>query len=102
MVITAFNLFYNDSESYDWDGCSGCATLSVAISTGAVAAIAARMLNKWCMVSWKRCMVTELEMPFGLWTWVGARKHCRPIRWGPDPPWEGAILREEGAAHCKV
>jgi len=24
------------------------------------------------------------------------------IRWVPDPPWEGVILKGEGAAHCKV
>ena len=30
----------------------------------------------------------------------GPREPC--IRWGPDPPWEGAILRGKGASHCKV
>jgi len=32
-----------------------------------------------------------IEMPFR--TWVGP-KTC--IRWGPDPPWEGAIMRGKG------
>jgi len=29
----------------------------------------------------------------------GPKKSC--VRWGPDPPWEGAILGKRGA-HCKV
>jgi len=40
-----------------------------------------------------------INMPFGLWT-RGPRNHV--LDGGPDPPWEGAILREKGAAHCKV
>jgi len=36
-----------------------------------------------------------IEMPFGLKTWVGPRNHVC-IRWGPDPPWKGAILRGKG------
>ena len=28
------------------------------------------------------------------------RESC--IRWGPDSPWEGAILREKGESYCKV
>jgi len=33
-----------------------------------------------------------IEMPFGLWTQVGPRKHV--LHGGPDPPCEGAIIRE--------
>jgi len=34
-----------------------------------------------------------IEIPFGLWTWVGPRNDVLVcIRWGPDPPWEGEIL----------
>ena len=40
-----------------------------------------------------------IEMPFGLWTWMGPRN--RVLHGGPDPPWEGTILGEKGA-HCKV
>jgi len=29
-----------------------------------------------------------MEMPFGLSAWIGLRNR---VRWGPDPPWEGAI-----------
>ena len=31
---------------------------------------------------------------------AGPKESC--IRWDPDPPWEGAILRGKGASHCKV
>jgi len=42
-----------------------------------------------------------IKMPFGLRTRSGYKESC--VRWGPDLPWEGAILRGgEGAAHCKV
>jgi len=41
-----------------------------------------------------------IEMPFGLGTWVGPRNHV--LDGGPDPPWEGAILRGKGAPYCKV
>jgi len=41
-----------------------------------------------------------IEMPFGLRTRVGPGNHV--LRRGPDPPWEGAILRGEKCAHCKV
>jgi len=34
-----------------------------------------------------------IKMPFGLWALMGPR-NC--IRWGLDPPWEGAILRGNG------
>jgi len=30
----------------------------------------------------------------------GPKELC--IRWGPDTPCKGAILREKGAAHCKI
>jgi len=33
-----------------------------------------------------------IEMPFGLRTRVGPRNHV--LDGGPDPPWQGAILRE--------
>ena len=36
-----------------------------------------------------------IEMPFGLRTRVGPRNHV--LDRGPDPPWEGAILRGRGA-----
>jgi len=38
-----------------------------------------------------------IEMTFGMWTPVGPRKPC--IRWGPNPPYEEAILRGKGAAY---
>jgi len=41
-----------------------------------------------------------IEMPFGWWTQVGQGKHC--VGWGPDTPWEWAVFRQKGAAHCKV
>jgi len=41
-----------------------------------------------------------IEMPFGLRTWVGPGNHI--LDGGPDPPWEGAVLRGKGASHCKV
>ena len=40
------------------------------------------------------------KMPFGLRTRVGPGNHI--FDGGPDPPWEGAILRVEGVAHCGV
>jgi len=40
-----------------------------------------------------------IEMPFGLWTWMGPRN--RVLHGGSDPPWEETILGENGA-HCKV
>jgi len=36
-------------------------------------------------------MAKPTEMPFGLWAWVGSWNHV--LDGGPDPPWEGAILR---------
>ena len=41
-----------------------------------------------------------IELPFGLRTSVGPRNHV--LDGGPDPPWEGAILRVEDAGHCKA
>ena len=47
------------------------------------------------------CKMAELiEIPFGLRTRVGPENHV--LHWGQDPLWEGAILKGEGAAHCKV
>jgi len=41
-----------------------------------------------------------IEMPFGqVQDSGGPKEPC--IRWGPDPPWEGAILRGK-ANHCEV
>jgi len=37
-----------------------------------------------------------IEIPFGLGTRVGPRNHV--LDGGPDPPWEGAILRKERGA----
>jgi len=36
-------------------------------------------------------MGEPIEMQFGLRTRVGPENHV--LDWGPDPPWEGAILR---------
>jgi len=41
-----------------------------------------------------------IEMPFGFRTWVVPKN--RVLHGGPDPPWEGAILRGEGASHSEV
>ena len=41
-----------------------------------------------------------IEMPFGLWTWVGPGNHVLDGR--PDPTRKGAILRGKGAAYCKI
>ena len=41
-----------------------------------------------------------IEMLFMLRTRVGPRNDV--LNGGPDPPWEGAILRGKGASHCKV
>jgi len=46
-------------------------------------------------------VVEPVEVPFGVWTWVGQRNHVLYIDWNPDPVCEGPILRG-GAAHCKV
>ena len=40
------------------------------------------------------------EIPFWLRTLVGQGNHV--LDGGPDPLWEGAILRGGGASHCKV
>jgi len=39
-------------------------------------------------------MAAPIEMPFGLWTWVGPANHVFDGQ--PDPPWEGAILGGKG------
>ena len=41
----------------------------------------------------KKAKVTV--MPFGSW----AKESC--ISWGPDAPWEGAILRGKGKGHAR-
>jgi len=38
-------------------------------------------------------MAAPIEMPFGLKTVVGPGNHV--LDEGPDPPWEGAILKAE-------
>jgi len=45
-------------------------------------------------------MAELITMPFGLRTGIGPRNHVLDI--GLHPPWEGAILRRVGAAHCKI
>ena len=42
----------------------------------------------------------QIEMPFGIRTQVGPRNHA--VDGYPHPLWEGAILKEGRAAHCKV
>jgi len=50
-------------------------------------------------VAWSVTLVSSaktaklIEMPFGLRTQVGSGNHV--LDGGPDPPWEGAILRGE-------
>jgi len=41
-----------------------------------------------------------IDMPFGLWARMGPRNPVLNVV--PDPPWEWAVLRGEGTAHCKV
>ena len=41
-------------------------------------------------------MAEQIEMPFGLRTQVGPGNHVLDKGPGPNPPWEGAILRGEG------
>jgi len=36
-------------------------------------------------------MAEPVEMPFGTWAEVGPRNYV--LDRGPDPPWEGALLR---------
>jgi len=38
-----------------------------------------------------------VEMPFRFWAWMGPRNHVLDV--GPDPLWEGVILR---GTCCKV
>jgi len=45
-------------------------------------------------------MAEPIEMQFELRTLVGPGNHV--LDGGPDPPWEGAILRRGRASHCKV
>jgi len=37
-----------------------------------------------------------------VWVVDSDRPKDPSVRWGPDPPCEGAILRAKGTAHCKV
>jgi len=39
-------------------------------------------------------MAEPIERAFGLLTLLGSRNHV--LDGGPDPPWEGAVLRGEG------
>ena len=41
-----------------------------------------------------------IERPFEFRTRVGPGNHV--LDWRLDPPWEGAVLRGEGADHCEV
>ena len=45
-------------------------------------------------------MAVPIEMPFGLWSWMGKGTMCYMGVW--IPPWERAILRGKGASNCKV
>jgi len=45
-------------------------------------------------------MTEPIEMPFGVWTWVGPVNHV--LDGGPDTPREGAILSGKMVAHRKV
>jgi len=45
-------------------------------------------------------MAEPIDMPYGLWAWMGRRNHV--LDKSPDPPWEGAILRGKGATHYEV
>jgi len=40
--------------------------------------------------------------PDAIWVEDSGGPKAPCIRWGPDPPWEGAILRKKGAACCEV
>jgi len=43
-------------------------------------------------------MAETIEMPFGMLTRVDPKNHV--LDRGPDPPWEGALLRGVGPKHC--
>ena len=45
-------------------------------------------------------MAEPVEMPFGLWTWVGPRNHA--LVWGPDPPKGSGNVGGHVPIHCKV
>jgi len=47
-------------------------------------------------------MAELIKTPFGFRNQVGPRNHGLHRDWGPDPTWEGAILRGKGSARCKV
>jgi len=42
----------------------------------------------------------SFEGEYGIWTHVDQRNHI--LVEGPDSPWERAVLRGKGSAHCKV
>jgi len=44
-------------------------------------------------------MAEPIEVPFGMWTRVGPTKHV--LDGGPDPPYEGTILRGKGQSIVK-
>jgi len=44
-------------------------------------------------------MAELIEMPFGLWAWIGPRDCV--LDGGPDPRWERGNFGERGT-HCKV
>jgi len=39
-------------------------------------------------------MAEPIQMPFGLWAWMGLRDYV--VDGGSDPPWEGAVLKGKG------
>jgi len=45
-------------------------------------------------------MSKPIEVPFGMWTWVGPVNHV--LDGAPDPPCKEAILKGKGEAHCQV
>ena len=45
-------------------------------------------------------MAEPVEMPFGLWTWVGPRNHA--LVWEPDPPKGSGNVGGHVPIHCKV
>jgi len=47
-------------------------------------------------------MAKPIKILLGLRTRVGPGNRVGPIDGRTHPPWEDAILRGEGAAHCKV
>jgi len=55
---------------------------------------------RWSVTIVSRAKMAEpIEMPFGLWTRVGKRKHA--LDGGPNYPIQMGNFKGEGAAHCK-